>query len=224
MIVIIALSLISFFLGLYFSYSILMPLDHSIIFDAGWRILSHQVPFREFTTPHGILPGYFQAMLFSIFGANWLSFALHAAIINCLFSLLIYFYLKRISSSKLAFNYALISSLLLYPPVGGAFSDQDAFFLLLLSATILERAVLSTSNSRATFWTLLPISLTACYFCKQIPTIFFVPVCFFAIFFLPSKERHKAIAACSLGIVIIFAFIFLFTQYYGLDLAYNYFF
>ena len=32
-----------------------MPLDHSVVFDGGWRILDGQVPFRDYTTPNALI-------------------------------------------------------------------------------------------------------------------------------------------------------------------------
>ena len=41
-----------------------MPLDHSIVFDGGWRLLSGQVPFRDFAAPSGLVPSAMQVPFF----------------------------------------------------------------------------------------------------------------------------------------------------------------
>ena len=75
-------------ISLFYGRIAFMPLDHSLVFDGGWRILSGQIPFRDFTTPNAITPMLFQALFFKIFGVNWFAYCLHAAIFNGLFCIL----------------------------------------------------------------------------------------------------------------------------------------
>ena len=62
-----------------------MPLDQSIVFDGAWRLLSGQVPFRDFTTPDSLTPILLQVLFFKFLGVNWFAYCLHAAVFNGLF-------------------------------------------------------------------------------------------------------------------------------------------
>ena len=59
-------------------------LDQSIVFDGAYRILSGQVPYKDFLIPIG--PGVFclQAIFFKLFGVNFTAYLLGAAIPNLL--------------------------------------------------------------------------------------------------------------------------------------------
>ena len=75
-----------------------MPLDQSIVFDAGWRILNGQVPYRDFVTPTAVVPGGTQALFFAAFGVNWSAYVLHAALLNGAFAVLVLLILWRVRS------------------------------------------------------------------------------------------------------------------------------
>ena len=62
-----------------------MPQDSPSVFDGGWRILTGQIPFRDFTLSNAIVPVFLQAFFFKIWGVNWFVYCLHAAIFNGLF-------------------------------------------------------------------------------------------------------------------------------------------
>ncbi len=59
------------------------PFDSSIIFDGGWRILSGQVPYRDFISPV-IAPMYLQAFFFKLLGVHFFALRFHAALVNML--------------------------------------------------------------------------------------------------------------------------------------------
>ncbi len=59
------------------------PSDSSIVFDGGWRILSGQVPYRDFISPV-IVPLYLQALFFKMFGVYFFVLRFHAAFVNML--------------------------------------------------------------------------------------------------------------------------------------------
>ena len=48
-----------------------LPLDQSIVFDGAWRVVSGQVPWRDFVTPNGLSPILMQALVFQLFGVSW---------------------------------------------------------------------------------------------------------------------------------------------------------
>lgn len=56
--------------------------DQSIMFDGGWRILSGQVPFKDFIMAFGPLSFLVQALFFKLFGVNWTSMVVAAAFVG----------------------------------------------------------------------------------------------------------------------------------------------
>ena len=47
-----------------------LPLDQSIVFDGGWRLVSGQVPFHDFVAPSGLVPSAIQAAFVSVLGVS----------------------------------------------------------------------------------------------------------------------------------------------------------
>lgn len=129
-----------------------MPLDQSIVFDGGWRIISGQIPFRDFNTPNAIVPILLQAAFFKLFGINWFAYCLHAAVFNGLFCLLIFFLLESLGAARLiSFFYAFLSGLIFYPPFGVPYTDQHSFFFVTLAIVIAySQAEVITSPQK--FW------------------------------------------------------------------------
>lgn len=124
-----------------------MPVDHSITFDGGWRIISGQVPLRDFTTPHSLIPIMLQALVFKILGVNWFAYCMHAAILNGLFCIVVYRFLKLLGGARtLACFYALLSGVIFYPPFGVPSMDQHGFFFVILSITLLNIAISSNNK------------------------------------------------------------------------------
>ncbi len=73
-----ALFVVGLLVNLSFARMGFMPLDHSIVFDGGWRMLNGQVPWRDFVTPFGVVPSAMQAIFFALLGTTWFAFCLHA--------------------------------------------------------------------------------------------------------------------------------------------------
>jgi len=146
-----------------------MPLDQSIVFDGGWRLLSGQVPFRDFTTPAGLAPIGLQAAFFSVLGVDWLAYLLHAALVNGCFCLTVFALLREFGGSHpLSFFYALLSGFLLYPPIGTPYLEPHAFFFLLLAGVLLAIACRSQrTGGRALLCLLVVVCWTASFASKQ---------------------------------------------------------
>jgi hypothetical protein len=115
----------------------LMPLDQSIVFDGGWRVLSGQVPFRDFGTPAGLLPIVMQAAWFALFGLSWWSYVAHAALLNGAYGAMAWGLLRAFGVR--AWPAALCaagSTWLLYPPIGTPYPEQHAFAFVLLACLV----------------------------------------------------------------------------------------
>ena len=151
-----------------------MPLDQSIVFDGAWRILSGQVPYRDFSTPSGVTPIVMQAPLFALLGPTWLAYCLHAAIVNGVFCVTVFLVLRTFATPLLpAVAYALASGVLLYPPIGTPYLEQHAFFFLLLALLLLLRACTAVSPGRTlALAALVPPTLVAAFLAKQNVVLF----------------------------------------------------
>jgi hypothetical protein len=55
--------------------------DQSILFDGGWRILSGQVPFKDFLMAFGPVSLTLQALFFKILGVNWTAMVVAGAVV-----------------------------------------------------------------------------------------------------------------------------------------------
>ena len=109
------------------------PLDQSIVYDGAWRIIQGQVPFKDFVSPIGPVTFIYQALIFCLFGANFASYLLGAALINSLAAILAYLLVKKFSPDSLILpmSAALISSVWFYPQMGTTYPDQTAIFVCL---------------------------------------------------------------------------------------------
>jgi hypothetical protein len=151
-----------------------MPQDHPAVFDGGWRILSGQIPFRDFTLPNAVLPIFLQALFFKLFGINWFAYCLHAAIFNGLFCVLGFFFLRIFGGTlRLSFFYALLSGVVYYAPFGVPLQDQHAYFFtfLLIFLVCLSKRVSKPLLKQLIYFSLPGVAVCA-FLSKQIPTIF----------------------------------------------------
>lgn len=192
-----------------------MPLDQSIVFDGGWRILSGQVPYRDFTTPTGLVPIVFQALFFHLFGTTWFAYCLHAAVFNGAFCIVVYFLLRSMEGTKaVSFFYALLSGVVMYPPMGVPYMDQHSFFFLLLTIlTVLLARQSVQEQQRILLWCLVPPIFLLSFFSKQNPAVFGAPLIlgFALLEYKAGRFRETAAAligssvfcACFIGVLIL---------------------
>jgi hypothetical protein len=189
------------------------PWNQSIVFDGGWRILCGQVPYREFTLPNAIVPSVMQAGFFACLGVNWGSYVLHAALMNGIFCIVTFWFLRAFGLGVgMCFFYALLTSIFFYPPSGTPYMDQHAFLFSILGLTCLfwsERV--SRQGLSNLLLVSMPPALILAYFSKQIPTIFFVA---FAILYLfvnrgkYSKQAKYLLLGSTIASVLTSALIF----------------
>lgn len=156
-----------------------MPLDHSIVFDGGWRVLCGQLPFRDYVAPNGFPVHALQALFFALFGVSWLAYCLHAAIVNGLFVLCVDRILRLQGlRARLALPYAAASGLVLAPPLGVPYMDTHAFFFSGVAIWLaLEGRRREPQGRRAAWaWAAAAVALGLAGLSKQIPSAFALPV------------------------------------------------
>jgi hypothetical protein len=180
---------------LHYGHVGLMPLDQSIVFDGGWRLLQGQTPFRDFSTPAGLVPIALQALFFRCFGVSWFVYCVHAAVFNGLFCVLAFrLLLKLEAGTPAAAFYALLSGVVFYPPFGVPYMDQHAFFFSLATIVALVEAL---SAPRGSYRTLalaaVPWLLVLAYLSKQIPSVLILPLAGLLPFLLDRKDRSAAL-------------------------------
>jgi hypothetical protein len=186
-----------------------MPLDQSIVFDGGWRILNGQTPFRDFTTPAGLVPIALQALFFKGLGVSWFVYCLHAALFNGLFCVLAFGLMLRLQAgAPAAAFYALLSGVVFYPPFGVPYMDQHAFFFSLATVVALVEGVTVPSGLRRTLaQAAVPWLLAVAYLSKQIPSVLVLPLVGVLPFLLPRKDLRPALrtmlaSTVALGLVL----------------------
>lgn len=179
-----------------------MPLDQSIVFDGAWRILSGQVPYRDFTTPNGLPPILIQAVVFKLFGISWFTYVMHAAVFNGLFCVLIYALLRQVRSPRvLAVFYAGLSALIFYPPIGTPFMEQHSFFFLLLAVVLAVHAVRTPTPGNAIItWFLVALAAVVAVFGKQMPGLLAGPVLLAIAFSRGRTVAYRALIGMSAGV------------------------
>ena len=87
--------LFSFFINFYSGFKGIFPLDSFLIFNSGNNVINGYHPFKDYWSITGPILDYIQFIFFKIFGVNWASYVLHAAVINFLVTFtFFYFFLK----------------------------------------------------------------------------------------------------------------------------------
>ncbi len=201
----------SFFFTFYYGFIGVFPIDSFLIYDAGYKILNGYHPFKDYWSITGPILDYIQFIFFKIFGINWFSYVLHAAVLN-LFIVIIFFYFFNQLGIKTGYSflYSLSASILAYPSVGTPFMDHHAVIFSIASGIFLFLAFL---KDKPIFWFLVPIFLFASFLSKQIPSaylllLFFSFILIFWIFF-KTKEFKFLFYLISGSILSMFFFILL---------------
>lgn len=186
-----------------------MPQDHSAVFDGGWRILSGQIPFRDFTAPNTIVPIILQSIFFIVFGVNWFAYCLHAAVFNGLFCLIAYKFLRLLKGSlPFSFYYAMLSGISYYPAFGVPVQDQHAYFFTFLAIYLTCITVYTTRmHIKKAVWFSLPFVFAVSLLCKQIPTLFGMILVLIILFFHERNRLWTLIVWLILGVLCTLLFL-----------------
>ena len=192
--------------NLHFGRRGFLPLDQSIVFDGGWRMLNGQMPFRDFTTPSAIVPSAMQVPFFALFGVTWFALCLHASVVNGLFCVAVYAFLRLcLATVWEAAAFGALSAFFFYPPTGTPFTDQHSFFftmLMFLAVAAGSRDVVAWRARAA--WFAVPALFTFGLLSCQIPTAFAAICVAVWVFANPRRapEWMTALAAGTLAVVV----------------------
>jgi hypothetical protein len=150
-----------------------LPLDQSIVFDGGWRLVSGQVPFHDFVAPSGLVPSAIQAAFVSVLGVTWFAYCLHASIVNGLFAIAVYGLLRACGATRVeAGGAGALSACFFYPPAGTPFMDQHSFFFMTLMFLAVAWGTVGAGTTELIAWFAVPILFTLGYLSGQIPVAF----------------------------------------------------
>ncbi|MFM7295671.1 MAG: hypothetical protein ACKO4Q_00375, partial [Planctomycetota bacterium] len=164
-------------IGLHFAPQGFLPVDQSICFDGGWRILCGQVPLRDYAAPNGFPVHALQALFFEMFGVNWLAYCLHAALANGAATLLVDRLLSLLGlERRWSSVFALCTAFVFTPPFGVPYMETHAF-LFSLAALYAALVAVRGESERARLVAALVVGplLALAFLSKQIPSVFFLP-------------------------------------------------
>ena len=177
------------------------PYDQSIVFDGAWRVLSGQLPWRDFVLPNGVTPMLMQALVFKVSGVSWSAYVLHAAALNAVAAGLVYRFIRGLGQSKrVSFAVGILTAATLYPPVGTPYLETHSLLFSLVAVVCAYRAALRPPSMRAAL--IVSAAFAAAALSKQIPAVFFVPLAFLLPAFY-SQQPAKAVAYTAVGFVIV---------------------
>jgi hypothetical protein len=191
-------------LSLHFGRIGYMPLDQSMNFDGGYRILGGQLPFRDFVAPAGALPSLLQAGLFAAFGTTWSVYCLHAAVVNGLFTLLVYAFVCLMGGGILSsWAWAALSGVMFYPAVGTPFMEHHAFFFGLAALVAMLAAGRERRPAAAVAWAAAgPALVAACFLSKPSVVPLIVPLLVLVLAVLRAHRdlRRRLLLGTAVGI------------------------
>ena len=172
---IVLLLFISFIVNYYYGHQGLMPLDDLQNFNSGYRVKLGDFPFIDYYSITGPILDIWQSNIYKVFGVNWQSFVIHASIMNCLYSLSIFFFLKKLNFSNLqSFFFSLSGGLLMYPSAGNPTVEHSS---LTLSIIALFFFIIGLKEKKNYFLIISIFIFFFSFFTKQVPTVYFVTFC-----------------------------------------------
>jgi hypothetical protein len=156
------------------------PLDQSIVFDGGWRLLIGQRPVVDFSMPSGLPPSALQALFFFALGPSWLAYGLHAALANAGFSMIVYILLRQAGAPRSTILIASAASAVVFaPPIGTPYPDLHAFLFSVAAIAVVAarrgsapESIWSAGSNAAAATLLLGLGFLS----KQSPATFLAPI------------------------------------------------
>lgn len=181
--ILLVLVIFSFFLSFKAGERGFFGYDQSEVFDGSYRILSGQIPYKDFIMPVGPVTFWLQAIFFKIWGINYFSYIFGAAFINVLATIFSVIIIRLLLPSYRFLPYigGLLTAIWFYPPSGTPWFDQTAFFFALTAIMFLLFAGLRTKSR--SFLNGLLLLFSGCFaalafFSKQNAGLYILPLYF----------------------------------------------
>src|SRR5262249_50049492 len=119
--------------------------DQSAMFDGAWRLMQGQVIYRDFYTTFGPVAFVIQWLFFRIWGVDFSSMVLSAAILNSLAVVCVMRIIRRLlpdSQFRLAaIAGGILTALWFQGPFGTLWFEQTSFFFNLIALMLLVETV-----------------------------------------------------------------------------------
>ncbi len=211
---ILLLGIFSFLVNYHYGFIGIMPMDNTVLYNGGYRILSGYVPFTDYWLVTGPLLDYLNAFFFYVFGVSWKTFIIHSSLFNVLIALASYFLFNEIGlSKKNSLLYSSLISVLFYPIVGTPFVDHHSTFFLIIAFYLF---ILSVNSKKYSYLFFVPFMFCLSFLSKQTPAAYgiigILPLIFLLCFY-EQKSIKKILfflIAGSIGAIFFFIiFIFL---------------
>jgi len=212
------LILFSLLINQYYGNKGIFPVDSFAHFDAGFRILLGEYPFKDYWIVSGPFVDYVQAIFFYLFGVNWQSYVLHASLINVVLSVATFIVFRNFNLNiYYSFIYSLLFSVLAYPTSGTPFVDHHSAFFSLLGIYTL---ILGIKNENKISWILLPIFFGLAFLSKQAPSsyVIILAIIILSIFTLLEKKYYW-IKYSFLSSILFILLVLFFGNMQGINLS-----
>ena len=212
------LFLFSLLINQYYGNKGIFPIDGFGNFDAGFRILLGEHPFKDYWVNTGPIIDYIQATFFYLFGISWQTYVLHASILNAILTITTFIVLRKFKLNIFySFLYSLFFSILAYPSSGTPFVDHHSAFFSLIGIYFL---ILAIKNNKIYYWILLPIAFIFAFLSKQVPaTYVIISAITILIYYSISLKKFKWIFYSFLSFIFTILFVIIFGKFQGISLS-----
>ena len=219
--IILLLGSFSFFINYYYGFIGLMPMDNTVLYNGGYRVMNGYVPFNDYWLVTGPLLDYLNALFFKIFGVSWKSFIIHSSLINLILALSSYFlFLNLELSNKYSLFYSALISILFYPVVGTPFVDHHSTFFFLILA--FYSLILAIKIKKYSYYFIIPSLFSLSFLSKQTPAAYgliFMLISILLICYLDKKNAKKILLFSIIGSFIAIILLGLFLLITGIDFS-----
>ena len=164
------IGIFSFAINYHYGFIGIMPMDNTVLYNGGYRVLNGYIPFSDYWLVTGPLLDYLNALFFLILGISWKTFIIHSSFFNLLIAIASYFlFLQLELSKKFSLFYSLLISILFYPVVGTPFVDHHSTFFLILAFYVFIFAV---KKKDYFYFVYIPFFFCLSFLSKQTPAVY----------------------------------------------------
>ena len=195
-----------------------LPIDSFAFFDSANFINKGFMPVRDYWVSNGFMIDFIQSIFFKLFGVSWNSYLFHSSVVNLIFSLVTFKFLREEGLGKTsAFFYSFSVAILAYPSVGVPFPDHHS---ILFSLTGIYLFIFAIRKNMIFNFYLIPIILFIAFLSKQIPsTLIILLIFFYLVFFSIHKKNYKLFIPASISTIVILISFFLFLSFADIDFS-----
>lgn len=195
------------------------PIESFAFFDTAYRILQGETPFKDYWAVSGVFLDYTQYVFFKIFGIHFQVYVFHASLVNCILTLMTYFFARNLNIDILnSFIYALVFSLLAYTTSGTLYVDNHASLICLAAIYVF---IFGINNKQRKYFFLIPFLVGFAFFTKPAPTVYIfvlLSIILLIYIFLQKKIAFLLTLLFSSILFLFLTFLFFFFQDVSLKL------